>query len=515
LCSQKVKAARVTFGIPDLRWRKLTLRTAKLASALQQCFPTRAIFVAHRMAPLVSNISSLPRQHLESGIRARLDHVLDTLVDAVCIVDPDGHFVYTSAACERIFGYTPQELRGRQMLELVHPDDRARTLAMAAAIMQGELSTSFENRYIRKDGSVAHIMWSARWSQQDGVRIAVARDITEHKHAAAVQAALLAISEAAHTASDLGDLFRQIHAIIGGLLPARNFFVALHDAQTDTLSFPYFVDEHDAPPAPQPLGSGTLSAEVIRSGEALLLKSGEQHALPARVRRPFIGSDSLDWLGVPLHSRGRTIGALVVQSYSGETRYTERDKQLLQFVCAQVAAAIERKQTETWLRHIAQHDTLTNLPNRKLFDDRLQAALARVARDSEMLALLYIDIDRFKSINDTLGHGVGDRLLHEVAQRIVSCVRETDTVGRMGGDEFVVLLTGIRTPQSAMIAAEKILAGLQSPFELTEGPLSIAASIGVALYPGHGSDAQHLVREADHAMYAAKNAGGNHCWMVG
>lgn len=461
-----------------------------------------------------SNVSSLPRQSLESTIGTRLDHVLDMLVDAVCIVDTAGHFIYVSAACERIFGYAPHEMVGRQMLEMIHPDDRVRTLAAAEKIMAGTPNPNFENRYIRKDGNVVHILWSARWSPQDGVRIAVARDVTERKRAEATQAALLAISEAAHTATDLPDLFRHIHTIIGGLLPARNFFVALYDEDCDTLSFPYFVDEHDEPPAPRPLGTGTLSAEVIRTGRPLLLKPGMQELLPPNVRT-IIGSDSLDWLGVPLQTHERTLGALVVQSYSGDTRYTEEDMQLLQFVSAQVAAAIERKQSETWLRHTAQHDALTDLANRKLFDERLRNAIARAAREREMLALLYIDIDRFKSINDTLGHGAGDRLLHEVAQRIASCVRDTDTVGRMGGDEFVVLLNGTTSPQGAMTVAEKILAALRWPFELAEGPVPVAASIGVAIYPEHGDDAPHLLREADRAMYAAKKAGGNRFGMAG
>ena len=460
-----------------------------------------------------SNVSTLPRHPLESTIRARLDHVLDMLVDAVCIVDPAGYFVYASAACEQIFGYSPQEMIGRQKLDLIHPDDRARTEEVVKRIMNGTHDPHFENRWIRKDGSVAYIMWSERWSPQDGVRIAVARDITEQKRSEAVQTALLKISEAAHTATDLGDLFQHIHAIIGSLLPAKNFFVALYDKDNDILSFPYFVDEHDAPPEPRPLGTGTLSAEVIRTGQGLLLKPGMQQRLSPRVRT-IIGSESLDWLGVPLTSQERTIGALVVQSYTGETRYTGEDKQLLEFVSAQIATAIERKQTETWLRHVAQHDALTNLANRKLFDDRLQHAIERAGHEQEMFALLYLDVDHFKTINDTLGHSAGDKLLHEVAQRIASCVRETDTVGRMGGDEFVVLLTGITAPRQAAIVAEKVLASLQWPFEMPDGPMLVTGSIGIAVYPGHGQDAQQLVRVADHAMYAAKKAGGNRYWMV-
>ena len=445
-------------------------------------------------------------------IRTRLEHVLDLLVDAVCVVDTVGHFVYVSAACERIFGYTPEEMLGRPMIEMVHPDDRARTLAAAAKIMSGIPNPHFENRYLRKDGGTVHIMWTARWSEADGLRIAVARDITARKHAEAMQAALLDISEAAHTTADLLALFRRIHEIIGGLLPAQNCFVALHDLATGMLSFPYFVDAYDRAPAPIPLDAGTLTGEVIRSGEALLLTPDRSMHLPAHVRP--VGRPALDWLGVPLVARGRVLGALVVQTYTGDVRYSESDKQLLQFVSTQVAAAIERKQNETWLRHIAQHDALTALPNRTLFDDRLQAALLRARHSQELLGLLYLDLDHFKHVNDTRGHGVGDALLQDVARRIRRSVRESDTVCRMGGDEFVVLLAGIKQANHALIAGEKIRAALLQPFEVGGQRLSVSASIGVAVFPGHGSEGQHLIREADRAMYDAKKRGGNRCVMA-
>ena len=445
-------------------------------------------------------------------IRARLERILDLLVDAVCVVDSGGHFVYVSAACERIFGYTPEEMLGQSMIELVHPDDRARTLATAAGVMSGTPTPYFENRYLRKDGRIVHIMWTARWSEADGLRIGVARDITARKHAEAMQAALLDISEAAHTTADLLALFRRIHEIIGGLLPAQNCFVALHDPATGMLSFPYFIDAYDRAPDPMPLDSGTLTGEGIRSGEALLLAPDRGMHLPAHVRPA--GRPALDWLGVPLVARERVLGALVVQTYTGDVRYSESDKQLLQFVSTQVAAAIERKQNETWLRHIAQHDALTALPNRTLFDDRLQAALLRARHSRELLGLLYLDLDHFKHVNDTRGHGVGDALLQDVARRIRHSVRESDTVCRMGGDEFVVLLAGIRQADHALIAGEKIRAALLQPFEVGGQRLSVSASIGVAVFPGHGGEGQHLIREADRAMYDAKKRGGNRCVMA-
>lgn len=443
---------------------------------------------------------------MESRNYVPLANVMDLLLDAICVVDVDGRYLFVSAAFERIFGYAPDEVLGRPMIDLVYPADQARTLQAAAEIMAGQAKPHFENRYVRKDGQIVHIMWSARWSEADQARIAVARDITELKRAESMQAALFDISEAANSAEDLLALFRRIHQVIGDLLPANNFFVALYDEKNDELSFPYFVDEHDAPPAPCRLDSGTLSAEVIRTGQALLL-TPDTLALPEHLD-VIVGRNSLDWLGVPLNSTKGIIGALVVQSYSGDVRYTEQDKALLQFVSTQVAAAIVRKQAETWLQYVARHDPLTNLPNRALFNDRLQSALAR-ARREQQLALLYIDLDGFKQVNDSCGHPVGDLMLQEVAQRIKRCVRESDTVGRIGGDEFVVLLHDIAQPEHATAVAEKIRAALERPFELAGQHLQISSSIGIASCPEHGDDNKQLIRLADEAMYAAKKDGGN------
>ena len=450
---------------------------------------------------------------MEKNAHASLLNVMDLLLDAICVVDVHGHFVFVSAACERIFGYTPEEMIGRQMIDMVFPEDRAKTLQAASRVMDGHLQLHFENRYVRKDGQVIHISWSARWSEADQLRITVARDVTELKRAESMQAALHNISEAAHSAEDLLALFLRIHQIIGNLLPATNFFVALYDETKDELSFPYYVDEHDDAPAPRKLDSGTLSAEVIRSGQPLLLTPDSKPSLHERVG-PVVGQESLDWLGVPLTSQKGVIGALVVQSYSGDVRYTEQDEVLLQFVSTQIAAAIERKQTETWLRHIAGHDVLTDLPNRGLFNDRLLAALTRTRFADDRLALIYIDLDRFKQVNNTFGHAIGDLLLREVGHRIKHCVRESDTIGRIGGDEFVVLLNTIKLPEHASMVAEKIRASLNQPFELADQRLHISASLGIAIYPEHGDEKKLLIRHADSAMYRAKKMGGNRFLMA-
>jgi PAS domain S-box-containing protein len=267
-----------------------------------------------------------------------LDKVLDLLLDAVCIVDPDGRYVHVSAAYERIFGYAPEEVIGRQMLHLVHPEDRAKTIGAVAEIMSGQEKTQLENRYIRKDGEVVHIMWSARWVPELGVRIAVARDISARRRAEATQAAVYAISEAAHGTDSLQSLYRTIHKVLGGLLPASNCAVALYDEGDDLLSFPYYVDERGEAPAPRALAESELAGEVIRSGRSLLLG-------PSRLAE--YDDDEVRgaryWLGVPLKGHKGTLGALAVKSYTEDTRYNARDVLLLHYVSTQVANAIERR----------------------------------------------------------------------------------------------------------------------------------------------------------------------------
>lgn len=170
----------------------------------------------------------------------------------------------------------------------------------------------------------------------------------------------------------------------------------------------------------------------------------------------------------------------------------------------------ERKAMEERLARMAQYDPLTELPNRALFDDRLQHAITQARREQNRLALMSIDLDRFKPVNDTHGHHVGDLLLQAVARRMQECVRESDSVGRIGGDEFFILLPVIESVADALTVAEKIRDALNKPFAL-EGLrlIGISSSVGITLYPDHGDDALLLYKYADQAMYRAKRQGRN------
>jgi diguanylate cyclase (GGDEF)-like protein/PAS domain S-box-containing protein len=169
----------------------------------------------------------------------------------------------------------------------------------------------------------------------------------------------------------------------------------------------------------------------------------------------------------------------------------------------------ELKVSEDRLRHQAYHDTLTNLPNRKLFSDRLNQALEWAAINNQIVAVLFIDLDGFKQINDTLGHDSGDLLLKEVAKRLTSCLRGSDTVARLGGDEFTVILPAIPRPQDVASVAQKIMTTLGEPVAIAQDLIQITASIGISLYPLNGEDAATLIKLADAAMYRSKELGKN------
>jgi diguanylate cyclase (GGDEF)-like protein/PAS domain S-box-containing protein len=189
----------------------------------------------------------------------------------------------------------------------------------------------------------------------------------------------------------------------------------------------------------------------------------------------------------PIHDRvGRVIGAVIV------------------FRDVTAARAMSLQMT-----HSAQHDLLTNLPNRLLLNDRISQAISLAGRQHQSMAVLFLDLDRFKYINDSLGHATGDKLLQSVAKRLLAGVRRSDTVSRQGGDEFVILLSSIASPEHAATTAKKVLLSLDAPFPVGAQELHIGGSIGISIYPANGEDSETLIKNADTAMYQAKERGRN------
>jgi diguanylate cyclase (GGDEF)-like protein len=200
------------------------------------------------------------------------------------------------------------------------------------------------------------------------------------------------------------------------------------------------------------------------------------------------------------------VEALIEKEQGLEARVTERTRELEQ-------ANTELRAKEKELEYMARHDPLTGLPNRALLDDRLEQALARAKRSGRNIAVMLADLDRFKAINDTYGHPVGDQMLRAISTRLTDCLRSADTLARVGGDEFVIILEEIQDLADASGVADKLIAAACRAVELPQGPLQVGVCIGIAFYPHNAGDARSLVRHADDAMYSAKAAGGN-CWRT-
>jgi diguanylate cyclase (GGDEF)-like protein/PAS domain S-box-containing protein len=254
---------------------------------------------------------------------------------------------------------------------------------------------------------------------------------------------------------------------------------------------------------------GYSEAELLGAHWSLFTVA-DDHAENQRLRRELIRGerDAYHMEKRYICKDGRSVWAnLAVTGVRGEDG-------TLQFMVALIEDISARKQHEEVITHQAFHDALTGLPNRMRFNERLDQALVKARREKTPMALIFLDLDHFKDVNDALGHGAGDALLQEVARRLRTCVRATDTVARIGGDEFTVLLPVIDGPNGAIQVASKILQVLPVTTMADGKPLTVTPSIGISLFPDHGQDAESLIAQADQAMYASKQAGRNRFTLV-
>ena len=202
--------------------------------------------------------------------------------------------------------------------------------------------------------------------------------------------------------------------------------------------------------------------------------------------------------------------ALALQAVqNGAQDYLVKGEGQSELLVRSIHYAIARKHAEERLTYLAQYDQLTGLVNRTLFRDRLIQAMARSTRVQQLLGLMLLDLDQFKPVNDTMGHDVGDQLLKAVAERLQECVREVDTVARMGGDEFTIILEGLTCEEDITLVAQRITTSLAQPFHLGEHTASIGVSIGITIYPTDDHEVDELLKHADTAMYRAKQQGGS------
>ena len=316
--------------------------------------------------------------------------------------DEDMILVAVNHAAAARIGLTPAQAQGRRISELGLPGPRRGVwLEQYLRAWKEKRPVQFEQPSLLAGDDVWWSVTLAWIGEGPGGRPRfsyVVQDVTQRKRDQATTSALQLISEAAHTAATLPELFGRIHEVIGNLLPARNFFVALYDRVRDEISFPYYVDEFDSAPPPQSLDAGTLSGRVVKTGQAMLFTPDTLNE-GLYQEDVVVGTASLDWLGVPLKWQGSTIGALVVQSYGGDVRYVGKDRDLLEFVSGQVAAAIARKQAEEAI-------SASEARFRLLFEQN-QAGVFRSAPDGRILQcnaafarmLGYDSIDEAQRIN--------------------------------------------------------------------------------------------------------------------
>ena len=417
--------------------------------------------------------------------------------------------VFANESIARILGLeSAQDLIGRDVLDFL-PHEELKSAAEALVEMKrGEPVPPREYFLQRADGTRALVeVFGRRVTFGDRPAVqSVIRDITERRRSERSQAAIYRIADASARASNLSDLLESVHSAVGELMDARNFIIALMDPSGENFTFPYYRDEADGPVESVPI-KATFCSRVLADGRPLLVDRAQIEALRAQ-GAPGFGPSSVSWIGVPLKLRESSFGVLIVQSYRDEIRYTEADRDLLNYVSHHIAEAIDRQRKEDQIEHMAFHDGLTGLPNRLLFEDRLKNALAQAERRRASLCILFVDLDRFKVINDSLGHPTGDEVLKVVGKRLAEGLRDGDSLARRGGDEFLVLLPDT-PPDGAASVAQKLIDRVRAPMHCGGHDLTISASCGIAVYPENGPDTEGLLKAADIAMYRAKEGGGD------
>ncbi len=399
---------------------------------------------------------------------------------------PSCRIVYMSPSCERITGYTQAEFLADPGLveRIVHPDDRQQ-VATHLAHYRDDTNHSLDFRIITKQGSVRWLAHSCspifRADGEFRGRRVSNHEITDRKRA---EEELARAKERLELALEASSLSMWEYDIREGLVVLDEHWAELvGGAPGETVVAPEELVRRVHPEDASRMVRA--AAATIRGGAAFFQEE-------LRIQCP----EGWKWILCSGKVDARDVDGRAVRMVG-----TNRD-------------ITQHKSAEERIHHWAYFDRLTNLPNRRLLEDRLQQLLVQARRKRSLVALLFIDLDRFKPINDVHGHEVGDWLLQAAADRMLACVRQSDTVARIGGDEFVAVLSEIHGVDDALSVAEKIRLALAEPFVLADGrSLAVSSSIGVAFYPAHGRGPRDLLRHADEAMYEAK-AGGRDATVV-
>jgi diguanylate cyclase (GGDEF)-like protein/PAS domain S-box-containing protein len=431
----------------------------------------------------------------------------------MALMSPTLHFLEVNDAYCAILGRRREEVVGLSSEDVTHPDDHDLVRCEAQMATRCDRPRqSLEKRLVRPDGTVVpvachHVMLCP--AGRPAYVFSQVEDITqrrEHHQAlarqAAQQAAVVRLGEVALREQDLGDLIGEVVRTVAATLDVDLCAVVEVSAGSDDLVADY--GDRRGLRGREPFGRepGTLTALALGSEQPIVI---DDLATDGRV----VASDLLQREGavsgavVTLGDRGRPYG--VLGAFATRRRAFRADElSFLQAVANVLADAIQRHRSEQATRHAALHDPLTGLPNRTLVLDRLEHALGSLPREHTAVGVMVLDLDRFKVINDSLGHAAGDDVLRTIARRLHDTVRPADTVGRLGGDEFVVVCEHIGGATEATHLAERIAAAVARPIRLTSGEHHLSTSIGIAIATGTDATPDSLLRDADAAMYRAK-----------
>jgi diguanylate cyclase (GGDEF)-like protein/PAS domain S-box-containing protein len=425
-----------------------------------------------------------------------------------------GRFIRVNRKFCEITGYSADELLCMPITQFTHPDDLPACTAIVDGMLSGEIcDQSLEKRYIHKSGRIVWVAINAAVlisGSRPARAVATFLDITERRLAERLEAdrrhVLEMVAKDLPLPEVLGRLAETAERQIDGCLAA---IMAIHDGAV-LLHGPNLPDQWR-----EELNSRcfTMAARLAATAGS----STEPYGVTSlktddvwRELRPAACKEGLEtcWAVAIRASDEIALGLLVV--FMRESRSPRQaEAQMLTLAGRLATIAIEHHQMTGQLAHLVRHDPLTGLPNRLMFDDRMRLAVAVARRTGKSVGIMVLDIDKFKDINDTLGHHAGDELLQQFAQRLSSGLRETDTMARIGGDEFVVILPELERQESAAVVARKFMEAMAVPFPVGIQLINVTISMGLALFPQDGADAVTVQKRADTAMYGVKARGRN------
>jgi diguanylate cyclase (GGDEF)-like protein/PAS domain S-box-containing protein len=440
--------------------------------------------------------------------------LVENASDLIYVIDLQGNFTSINRAAQRISGYTRAEALKMNIAQLVASEYLETARQMIQKALYGEPATTYDLEIVTKDGRRVMLEISHRLLLQNGIprgTHAIARDITERRRQEVLERDRLKALEMIATRKPLEKILQQLVLMVERQYPEMMAMISLlrdrrlYPAAVTRLpdAFLRAIKGIEIGPTAGSCGAAAYWSQAVFAGDIASDPLWGEH------RKLALAYQLASCWSVPiLAADGKVLGTVAVYQRK-PCRPEKAQVALLQTASGSAAIAIEQRQLTEQLAYQAHHDALTGLPNRLLFQERLRQAIVQARRAETMVALLYIDLDRFKLINDTLGHASGDTLLQQVARRLKSCLREVDTLARISGDEFTVVATGLRNPQHASVVAETILKALRDPFKAEDQEFYISASVGISIYPKDALNTESLQRNADNAMYRAKSRGKN------